>query len=319
MPVIHRPNSDAQRLRALGVAKAKADATDPVNLAFSAETLTQLDAALPQFAQELQERGAALSAQATATASANPARKTLNMYIRHFIAVYNLGVDRGKYTAANRAFYQLPVDYHSLPKLGTDEENLIWGYRITNGDAARVTAGGAPMENPTASEVQTALTDLQAAIAAQSPAKDAYDKEQEDVENMRAEVDDLIADIWDEVLFTFRKDTAPSMRRKAREYGIVYRQSKGEAPTPEEFSITGVVTAFSADTTGTPMVDVLVTVVDTDTTALTNEVGEYLMPLLPPGAYTLRFSKAGYTSTDVPATVVEGEITELDAQLMPEV
>jgi hypothetical protein len=240
------------------------------------------------------------------------------MYIRHFIAVYNMGVDRGKYTAANRAFYQLPVDYNQLPKLNTDEENINWAYNLINGDAARVAAGGAPMENPTAAEVQTAVDEMDAAISAQTPAKDAYDKEQEDVENMRAEVDDLVADIWDEVLFTFRKDAAPSMRRKAREYGVVYRQTKGEAPTPEEFSVTGVVTSSEAGPTGTPLSDVLVTVVETAVTALTNDAGEYLIPTLPADNYTLRFAKEGYAAQELPVTVVDGEIAEANVVLVAE-
>jgi hypothetical protein len=43
------------------------------------------------------------------------------------------------------------------------------------------------------------------------------------VQDLRNEADLLIADIWDEVLFAYRKETPPSLRRKAREYGVVYR------------------------------------------------------------------------------------------------
>jgi hypothetical protein len=174
------------------------------------------------------------------------------------------------------------------------------------------------MENPTAAEVATALSDLQGALDTQTPAKEAYDKEQEDVENMRAEVDEVIADIWDEVLFTFRKDAAPSMRRKAREYGVVYRLSSSEEPTPEEFSITGVVTEQIADGESQPLAEAEVTVIETSTTELTNQAGEYLIPTLPAGNYTLRFAKEGYTTQELPAAVVDGEISEVNAQLTPE-
>jgi hypothetical protein len=315
MPIINRPNTDTQRLRALNTAKAKAKVTDPSALAFDAATLARLDTALPQFSKEVQERGAALSAQALATAKANPVRKTLNMYIRHFIAVFNLGVDRDKYPAASRAYYQLAVDYHQLPSLGSDAENIQWANNIVAGEAARVSAGGDAMENPTAAEVESVLTDLQNALAAQTPAKDAYDKEQEDVENMRADVDDVLADIWDEVLFTFRKGAAPSMRRKAREYGVVYRLSNNEEPTPEEFSVTGIITDSS---TSQPLADVQVTVIETNTAAITNDAGEYLVPLLPAGNYTLRFSKDGYTTQELPVAVASGQITEVDVALTPE-
>ncbi len=317
MAELQRPNSDIQRLRALKGANAKATVTAPADLAFGADTLATLQIVLPQFSQEMQERSTALSAQAAATAKANPVRRTLNMFIRHFFSVFNMGVDRERYPAADRAHYHLPVNFHRLPRLVTDAENIEWADNIITGDATRVTAGGDPMENPTAAEVQTALTALQNALAAQSPAKDAYDKEQEDVENMRAQVDDVIADIWDEVLFTFRKDTGPSMRRKAREYGVVYRQSPGEPPSPEEFSIIGSTTQ-QIDGEAQPLADVDVTVVETNTTVLTNDSGQYLMPLLPAGNYTLRFSKDGYVTQNIPVTVIAGQIVEVNAELTPE-
>jgi hypothetical protein len=296
----------------MGAAKNKADVTDPADLAFGADTLTHLNTFLPQFAQEMQERGAALSAQAAATAVVNPARKALDMHIRHFIAVFNMGVDRGRYPATDRAHYQLPVDYNNLPDLGTDGKKLLWGSNIVSGDTARVNAGGQPMENPTAAEVNTAMGNLTAALAAQSPAKDAYDKEQEDVENLRAEADELIADIWDEVLFTFRKDEAPSMRRKAREYGVVYRLDKNEEPSPDEFSVQGNVTGLQADGTSVPLADVEVTVLETDTSVLTDDEGSYLVPYQAAGNYNIRFAKDGYTEQTLPITVVDGQIAELD-------
>lgn len=317
MPRLYRPETDTQRLKALGKAKSKADVTDPANLAFSANTLAALDVFLPQFAQEVSERGSALSAQAAATATVNPARKELDMYIRHFIAVFNMGVDRGRYPATDRGHYQLPVDYNRLPDLGTDADKIMWGRNIEIGDANRVAAGGEPMENPTAAEVAAATAALSAALDAQTPAKDAYDKEQEDVENLRAEADELIADIWDEVLFNFRKDTPSSMRRKAREYGIVYRLSSGEQPLPDELSVEGTVTELQANGMYVPVADVEVTVMETEASVLTNESGYYLMPYLAPGGYNLRFRKDGLAEQTLPVTVTEGQITELNVELQP--
>jgi len=316
MPELDRPNTDAQRLKALEDAKAKAAVTPPAQLAFSPITLATLLPFLTQLKLEIQERGSALSAQATATIAANPARKALDTFIRHFITVFNLGVDREKYPAADRAHYQLPIDYHRYPALGTDSDKLLWGGNIIDGDAARVLVGGVAMENPTAAEVASKLTALVAALGAQSPAKDAYDSAQEDVEALRVQADDIIADVWDGVLFTYRKETAPSMRRKAREYGVVYRLSKGEQPSPEEFSAAGRVTEPRNSTSGTPLVDVEVTVVETNTTVLTDEDGNYLMPYQPAGNYNLRFSKEGYLDQTLSITITEGQITELDVQLV---
>ena len=316
MPVLDRPNSDLQRLRTLRAAKAKALVTDPADLAFSAATLAELDVQLPLFETEMAERGTALAAQATASEAADPARAAMSQWASHFIQVFNLAVERGEYPASARAFYQLPVDGSKLPPLRTDAERIQWGKNIATGEANRVAAGGAAMANPSAAQVATRYTALTTALGALSPAKDAYDKELEDVAAMRPAIDDLIADIWDEVLFTYRKDDAPSQRRKAREYGITYRTSPGEQPSPSEYSLQGTANDVF---TGAALPDVEVLIVETGMTVLTLADGTFLMPLNPAGKYTVRASKAGYVTEDMPdIDIVAGEVKTLNITLKQE-
>ena len=85
----------------------------------------------------------------------------------------------------------------------------------------------------TAVEVQAELTQCRTLCDDRSAKKDAFDKEQEDVEAMRDQVDGLIRDIWDEVEFAFRREEPSSLRRKAREYGVYYVTRRDEEPEPE--------------------------------------------------------------------------------------
>jgi hypothetical protein len=312
MPVLDRPNSDAQRLQALKAAKAKAAVTDPSQLAFGADVLNQLTNFLPQFEQKLQERSNALGGQTAATAAANPARARLAMYAKHFIHVLNMGIDRGVYPPSARAFYKLHVLEGAIPQMGTDAQRLEWGQNIVNGDAARVVEGGAPMVNPTAAEVGTELSSLEAALADQMPARDKYDREQELVEEMRPEADRIIADVWDEVLFSYRKDTPSSMRRKAREYGVTYRPSKGETPTADEFSLKGTVTD---ETLGTPLQNAEVLLQGIGQSTYTDQEGRYIFGLHPPGNYILLTIKDGYLPKQQSVTLVPGTLAVADVQL----
>jgi hypothetical protein len=323
MPELDRPNTDIQRLKALQSAKIKADAVLPGPLAFGPATLAALIALLPNFATEMQQRGTALSGQSSTTAAINPYRKRVRMFISHFLRVFNIGVERGVYAASERAHYQLPVSSEKLPNLSSDEDLVLWAGNIAAGDAARVTAGGAPMTNPTAAEVAAEFALYEPMLATHTTAKDAYDSEQEDVEDMRPQVDDLINDIWDEVLFTFRKDSPSSMRRKAREYGVVYRLSPGEEPQPDEFSISGKVTLLPTVTDpaeDVPLEDVQVRAVEDNITVLTDGEGNYLMPLLSVATATIEFSKPGFiTRTENDVTITPGEIVELNVELEAEV
>lgn len=315
MPRIYRPQSNFERLEALEAAKTKADATPAADLAFSADTLTRLNSFLPVFRTEVQQVGSALSAQTAATVIANAAKANTRMHISHFFQVFNLGVQRGVYTAQERAYFNLDVNSADLPRLVTEQEIATWGQRVATGDAARIAAGGAAMSNPTAADVATAYTAYIAAQSDQSTKKDAYDHEQEDVNALDHDADELIADIWDEVEFTFRKESAPSKRRKAREYGVRYIPSPGEAPSPEDYSIQGTVTD---NHTGNPLPGVLILLNATDIYTATDAQGKYLIPVQPAGTYNLTFYKNAFELHNASnVTVTEGAITTLNAALIP--
>jgi hypothetical protein len=76
------------------------------------------------------------------------------------------------------------------------------------------------------------------------------------------------------------------------------------------------------DAAGQPVAGVLVIPQSTDSppqpipeiAALTNEQGRYQWSL-PPGAYTLTFSREGYASTSAPVTIVQGRSATLDVTL----
>mgnify|MGYP001389624254 CR=1 FL=1 len=47
------------------------------------------------------------------------------------------------------------------------------------------------------------------------------------------EADRIIRDIWDEVEFALRRLDPPSLRRRAREWGVFYALRPGEPAEPE--------------------------------------------------------------------------------------
>lgn len=230
MPFRRLPDSDNTRTNALQNAWDKAEATDPANWAIDAATKTRIDTALPLWKQEVAERGEALSGQLEASKEEDEAQAFCALTSTHFIQVFNLGITRGVYKESDRAFYGIDGNDSNTPRITTEADTTRWANAIITGDANRITAGGTAMSNPAVSDVVTALENWTIKHSTQSGKKDEYDKEQEDVEGMRPEVDDLIVDIWDEVEFTYRKDDAPSKRRKSREWGVFYATRPGEEP-----------------------------------------------------------------------------------------
>lgn len=231
MPYRKLPVSDAGRIEALRATKTKADATPATELAFSNENPSRLNTFYPSFLKEVEERGTAFSLQTEATSGKYTAEENCKLLTSHFYQVFNLGIARGKYKVSERAFFNLGINQETIPELSGQESIRTWAENIIKGDLLRVAAGGLEMTNPSKADVEATYNDYITKINDQSLKKDQYEKEQKDVDKLRAEADDLIKDIWDEIEFKYRKDEPSAMRRKAREYGIVYVSRPGE---PEE-------------------------------------------------------------------------------------
>jgi len=309
------PETDEARNAALTSAKTKKDNVLPAEIVLSPGTVTRLDTQQPVFFQKMLERGIALGNQVGSTEPLNQKKERTRMFISHFFQSFNNGVDRGMFPKDDRGFYQLPISSGAVPDLKSEEKLITWGDRIEAGDPLRVTAGGAAMAMPTAAEVITELNAYKTENNLQSNLKGAYDLAQEAVAGLRPAADSLILRMWNEIETAYSEESAPSKRRKSREWGVVYIPSPGEAPSPDEFSIIGTLTD---SITGNGIADAGIKVIETDQTYFSENNGEYYIPVLAPGTYTLQITKTGYTPQNLPGIVVsEGVITEQDVVLSP--
>jgi len=295
------PNSDVKRMIALDTGKTKKDNTAPADVVLTTNTVTRLDTTQPLFKQKMQERGNALQAQSDSTAAKNASQAKAKMYISHFIQGFNNGADRDYFPKSHKAFYQLDVNSDSVPIMDTEAEVNLWGDRLIEGDAERITAGGAAMSMPSIAEVTIEVNLFKTLNAEQSTLKDAYDNTQEAVSNMRPEVDSLILRIWDEVETAFNDEPIESKRRKAREWGVVYVST-------QKATITGLVTD---SVSGEPLQNVNVALIESEEVVQTDEEGMYTLKTSYTGEGTLEFALDGYTTQTFPVTIEEGgELTQ---------
>jgi hypothetical protein len=232
MPFRQLPASDPTRTQALQGALKKSTSTTGAAHLISAATTAALAALQPKWEKEIAERADASGQQSASTLALSAAADKLRLLVSHFIQVYQMGIARGDFAAAGRAVYELSVNEETVPNLDAEAALLLWADRIVKGDPRRVTQfSEAPMAMPAASAVAAALQSYHDKLAAQTDAKDQLEAEQADVIALRAEADQVIRDVWDEVEFALRQLEAPTLRRRAREWGVVYAQSPGE---PEE-------------------------------------------------------------------------------------
>lgn len=239
MPFRRLPSTILGRSKALETASQKASSTAPELWAISTDTQAKLTILYNKFRLESAERQEQFAKQAEATESENAQQHILHNFVAHFIRVFNMGVERGKFTATDRLYYGLNVNQSDLPKLGTEQDLVTWARNLIAGEEKRLTLGeegekkSKPMSNPSSGEVQTELDKYIVLRNVQSTEKQAFDAENKDVLDMLPEIDELIRDIYDEVEFYYRKETAANKRKLARQWGVVYVSRSGEEPDDE--------------------------------------------------------------------------------------
>jgi outer membrane receptor for ferrienterochelin and colicin len=82
--------------------------------------------------------------------------------------------------------------------------------------------------------------------------------------------------------------------------------------TAQTGAVTGVITDA---TTGQPLIDAAISLVDTEITGLTNANGRYALPNVPVGVYTVKVVIIGYATQEKEVTVTPGSTQMVDFQL----
>ncbi|MEO5714274.1 MAG: hypothetical protein ABIT37_12375 [Luteolibacter sp.] len=233
MPFRQLPASDSTRSQALGAGLKKSAAVTGTARLISADTATRLATFVPKWEKEVTERADALGKQTAVTTALNLAGDKLRTTVSHFIQVFQFGVARGVFSPSGRAVYDLSVNEETVPGIVSEADLLLWADRIIKGDVRRVASFSEPaMAMPSAADVSTGLTAYNTELTLQTAAKDSLESEQSDVNKLRPEADQLIRDVWDEVEFALRQLESPTLRRRAREWGVFYALRPGEPVEP---------------------------------------------------------------------------------------
>ena len=232
MPTRSLPRTHDTRHAALQRALLKFNATAPANRLFTPAQFITLNEIWSPWRSARSIHTTALSAQIEATATSTAAWTRLARFISHFLQVLNMAIERGTLPPSDRAHFGLPTGSSALPPLNSTADVLLWADRIEVGENARINQGGLPLAWPTLAEVLTERNAFTAAETTQTTAKDAYDQATRNLAALAPSVDTFILDIWDTIEFNLRHEPdAPSLRRRAREWGVTYLHDDGTEET----------------------------------------------------------------------------------------
>ncbi len=227
------PKSDFTRQMALNIAKQMYDLNPAGDVLFP-KTVIRLNAMQPLFTQLMNERAKCKAEAAVLLAEKEKAKEKAAMYCSHFVQGFNLGIKRGEYKTGDRAFYQLPVENEQVYPLKTEDDILLAGQHLLDGEAARLATGGMPMGRPSAAEVQLHYNAFKDLVNRGSTAKDALSAAQKALNKITPEADRVIRKVWREAEIFFKdgRKSTESMREhvrdRSRKWGVVYARKGHE-------------------------------------------------------------------------------------------
>jgi hypothetical protein len=296
------PKSSNSRFDALNAAKQKKDSTAPSGIAITAATSTRLDAIHTKFAAARNLLSIKRAESVLSTSQKEALQADTAMKSSHYIQVLNMHIAQKLFPEAYRAYYKIDTTSASVPSLKTEAEVVGLAQAIVDGEPSMITAGGVAIPFPTLTVVQAALTALIAKQKDQSTKKDATDAAEEAIAALNAEADAVIKKVWDEVETFWNEEPIEGLRRKSREWGVVYISDEKPA----------TITALIIDkATGKPIESATATIVSSDEVTTTDATGAFTLKSGNEDAQILRIEKAGYAPKDINVTLVLGEVIGL--------
>ncbi len=315
MPIRNLPRTNTQRITALRVIKTRLEGLSPAMLnPISPATEARLMAFYPQYTALMQALKGAKATTTGSTTEVTVLRDRARLWVGHgYMSIVNATV-RGTFPKSVLALYGLPLGAKGGPRMKSEANILSAADRLSSGEAVRVAAGGQPIAFPSVAEIMVHADAFKAANEAKSTRKIALADAQRALKTANREADRLILRLWNEVETACSTGDRPSMRRKAREWGVVYVQSRTEPPTAETNAAMGIITDSA---TGKPLRGARAMVAGTDIRAKTNARGRYALPLMDEGEHTVQFSHKGHITAEHTITVTDGQMAIMDVALVP--
>ncbi|MDR0941269.1 MAG: hypothetical protein LBM68_03485 [Bacteroidales bacterium] len=222
MPYRRLPNTDAARTRALTKAINITLGLHPDDVAFDYKTLTRAKFFIETFKKSISLQRADNAHYVEKNSELAHLQRQIRMYITHFIQVLTMSIQRGEIAADSLRYYGLDAHHKKLPLLKTDEELLLWGKQLIDGEEARVQEGGTPMSNPRIAQLKVNYDRFVIHLKSTQFKQGKKENAGEYIQSLRKEADELILEIWNSVERTFAHLPAEEKRKRAEEYGVCY-------------------------------------------------------------------------------------------------
>lgn len=119
------------------------------------------------------------------------------LYINHYYQMMNMAIERGELKPEIRAYYGLKPKENKPPRISTEAELIDIAKNLFIADAKRISEGGKYLTNPGIGVVKVWFEKFYDLYQGEKHLENTKTVEVENIEEIRAEADITIKDIWD--------------------------------------------------------------------------------------------------------------------------
>lgn len=222
MPYRRLPNTDVARLRAIEAGLDIGKSTSFKKLAFTQQTLENLQTFYPNFLGAIRQLNISRQNQFDRSKEYGEIFRLSKLYLSHFLQVVNFAILRGEMKPEIIEFYGLKANSKATPPLNLEANVITWGERIIDGEQKRIISGGSPIYSPSIALVKVHFEKFKDAYRHQKLLQNITNRASQRVAELRDQADQLIQKMWNEVENSMSDLSDDEKREKASEYGIVY-------------------------------------------------------------------------------------------------
>jgi len=228
MPYRRLPATDQARLNALQEAIHADSSAEYTERILPYNMTSRINAFLQRYQPIVQQYRQNYQNQISSNKQYKRAMANARMYVSHFIQVLNMSIQRGDMKKDVRELYQLDIDSNYLPDLSTDEDILLWGKNVIEGEEKRTVAGGFPIYNPTIAKVRTMYEIFKNEQVYQSQHRKVASRSTEQIHELRSEADAILLELWNFVEEKYKNLLPYERLCKCQAYGLIYYYRAGE-------------------------------------------------------------------------------------------
>lgn len=228
MPYRRLPNTDRARLRALEKAYKKLETEGSKKVPFTEQTCITLTSFVTKFQRAIITVEAAKNNQVQKNKEYIELQRKARLYVSHYIQVMNFAILRGELKPEIRDFYDLSEFSGNVPSLNSENDLIMWGKKLIEGDQKRILKGGSPFYNPSIALVKVNFEKYLDAHHHQKTLQANTDRFAGQVNQLRAEADELILNMWNQTEAAFDGLPDTLKRKSSEQYGVIYVYRKSE-------------------------------------------------------------------------------------------